>query len=122
IARDAYVLRTNRAEARILTGCDDPASAARELLRLGCRCVVVTLGPLGALVRGEVEHEVAGVAARPGSRGGAGDAFTGVLLGALTSAGYDLAALPAALPAAVEEGARATERWGAVAATRNSMS
>jgi sugar/nucleoside kinase (ribokinase family) len=120
IARDAHLLRTNGAEASILTGRADPDGAARDLLQLGCRCVVVTLGPDGALVRGEVEHQVDGVAARPISTVGAGDAFTGVLVAALTVAGYDLAAVPAALSAAVEEGARATERWGAVAAARDS--
>jgi sugar/nucleoside kinase (ribokinase family) len=45
---------------------------------------------------------------------GAGDAFTGVLLAALTLHEYDAASLVDALPVAVTEGARATERWGAV--------
>ena len=46
---------------------------------------------------------------------GAGDVLTGVLLAALSRGGFDPAALAEALPEAVAEGARATERWGAVA-------
>jgi fructokinase len=38
----------------------------------------------------------------------------GVLLARLALAGFDPPALAAALPEAVAEGARATERWGAV--------
>jgi sugar/nucleoside kinase (ribokinase family) len=45
---------------------------------------------------------------------GAGDAFLGTLLAHLAGGGYDPGVLPQAVTAAVEEGARATERWGAV--------
>ena len=55
-----------------------------------------------------------GVPARVLSTVGAGDCLTGMLVARLTGRGYDPAALAAALPEAVAEGARACERWGAV--------
>jgi len=112
---NALLLRMNRLEAEVLTGFADPEPAARALLDQGAQAVVVTLGAEGALLAGEQELRVPGVPSRARSTVGAGDAFTGVLIAALTRAGYDPASLVEALPLAVEEGARATERWGAVA-------
>jgi fructokinase len=110
----ALLVRTNQQEAEILTGRADPAEAARALLDAGARAVVVTLGAEGALLAGEHERRVPGVPCQVRSTVGAGDALTGVLLAALTRSGYDPASLADALPDAVAEGARATERWGAV--------
>jgi fructokinase len=77
--------------------------------------VVVTLGPDGALLRGGgLDRDVRGVAATPVDTTGAGDAVTGVLLAALARTGFYPAALAATLPDAVQEGARATERYGAL--------
>ena len=115
--RGAFLVKCNRAEARLLTGEDDPARAAEALLAGGAQHVVVTLGADGALLRGAgPAPDVPGVPARPVDATGAGDAVIGVLLARLARAGFYPAALAAALPeAAVEAGARATERWGAVA-------
>jgi fructokinase len=110
----AALLKCNRAEARMLTGRDDPADAA--LLDLGAQSVVVTLGADGALLRGAGGTlDVAGVAASPVDTTGAGDAVSGVLLARLTESGFDPAVLADALPEAVEAAARVTERFGAVA-------
>jgi len=46
---------------------------------------------------------------------GAGDALMGTLLARLGLAGWESEAAAAALEEAVTAGARATERWGAVA-------
>lgn len=111
---DVLLVRTNRAEAAVLTGREDPEEATRVLLDAGARSVVITLGADGALLAGEHACRVAGQPSEVRSTVGAGDALTGVLLAALAQAGYDPAALVEALPLAVAEGARATERWGAV--------
>lgn len=111
---DALLVRCNRSEAELLTGEVDPDRAARALVKAGARLAAVTLGADGALLRGEVSADVPGVAARVLSTVGAGDAFTGVLLARLAQAGFYAPAAAAALPEAVHESARATERWGAV--------
>lgn len=110
----ALLLRANRREAELLTGRGDPAEAARALVELGAQAVVVTLGADGALLAGEHTYQVAGVPSEVRSTVGAGDAFTAVLLVALARGGWESAALVEALPLAVAEGARATERWGAL--------
>ena len=97
-----------------MTGDPDPDRAAEALLVAGARIVVITLGADGALLRGEVRARASGRPARVVSTVGAGDAFTGVLVARLAQAGFDPAAAAAALPEAVRESARATERWGAV--------
>jgi fructokinase len=110
----ALLVRCNREEAELLTGKSDAAAAAQALVASGARMAVVTLGPDGAVLRGEVEADVPGHPARVVSTVGAGDALMGVLLGRLSLSGFDPAAVAAALPEAVEVAARATERWGAV--------
>ena len=110
----AFLVRTNRAEAEAMTGEPDPERASAALLAGGARLVVVTLGAGGALLRGDLESDVPGVRARVRSTVGAGDALMGVLLARLALAGFHVSALAAALPEAVAEAARATERWGAV--------
>jgi len=76
--------------------------------------VVVTQGAQGALVRGELRGEVPGVPARVLSTVGAGDVMTGVLLASLAASGFEPSAVLSALPEAVEQAARACERWGAL--------
>jgi sugar/nucleoside kinase (ribokinase family) len=112
----AFLVKANADEARALTGELEVEAAAASLLAAGAQHVVVTLGADGALLRGGgVDRTVRGVAAAPVDTTGAGDAVTGVLLAALTRTGFYPAALAAMLPDAVAEGARATERYGALA-------
>jgi sugar/nucleoside kinase (ribokinase family) len=110
----ALLVRTNEAEAALITGERDPERAARALVYAGARVPVVTRGAAGAIARGEVEADVGGAPAHVKSTVGAGDAMTGVLIARLAAAGFDPAAVEAALPEAVEESARACERWGAL--------
>jgi fructokinase len=110
----ALLAKLNADEALLLTGESDPARAAEALTRLGCRLALVTLGPRGALLRGEVEADAPGVPASVVDTTGAGDALMGVVLAALVSSGYDPAAAAASLPAAVGCAARTTEHFGAL--------
>lgn len=110
----ALLVRCNRAESELLTGEPDPEAAAEALVAAGARNALVTLGADGALLRGEVTADAAGRPAEVVSTVGAGDALMGVLVGRLTLAEFDPGSLAAALPEAVEESSRATERWGAV--------
>jgi sugar/nucleoside kinase (ribokinase family) len=110
----ALLVRANESEAALMTGNRDPERAAHALVRMGARLVVITLGPGGAILRGELHADVPGVQARVLSTVGAGDVLSGVLLGSLGRAGFDPAAVAAALPSAVAESARACERWGAL--------
>ena len=110
----ALLVRTNRAEAALMTGEDDPERAATALLKAGARFVVITLGPSGAILRGELRADVPGIGARVLSTIGAGDVLMGVLLARLALAGYYPPAAAAALRDAVVEGARACERLGAL--------
>jgi sugar/nucleoside kinase (ribokinase family) len=112
--RGAKLMRCNREEAELLTGESDPEAGARALVAAGAELVVLTLGADGAILRGALEADAAGVPARVVSTVGAGDAVMGVLLARLSQAGYYAPAVAAALPEAMAEGARACERWGAV--------
>jgi fructokinase len=112
----SFLVKCNADEARALTGELEVEAAAASLLAAGAQHVVVTLGADGALLRGGgVDRDVRGVAATPVDTTGAGDAVTGVLLAALARTGFYPAALAAMLPDAMQEGARATERYGAFA-------
>jgi sugar/nucleoside kinase (ribokinase family) len=116
LVKGAFLVKLNAAEARLLSGEDDPVAAAEGLLAAGAQHVVVTLGAAGALVRGGgLKLDVAGAEAQPVSAVGAGDAFMGVVLGRLAGTDFYAPAIAAALPDAVREGARAVERWGALA-------
>jgi sugar/nucleoside kinase (ribokinase family) len=113
----AFLVQCNAREAQALTGEGDPAAAAASLLAGGAQHVVITLGADGALLRGGgLDRDVRGVRATPVDRTGAGAAVTGVLLAGLARTGFYPAALAAMLPDAMEEGARATERYGALGA------
>src|SRR5437763_1843388 len=113
--RGTSLLRTKHAAAAPMTGEPDPARAAAALVDAGARLGVVTLGAEGAVLRGEHEADVPGVPARVRSTVGAGDALMGLLLARAARSGFAPAAVADALPDAVAEAARATERWGAVA-------
>jgi sugar/nucleoside kinase (ribokinase family) len=111
------LVKANAAEARLVTGDEDPARAAEAIAAAGARLAVVTLGPGGALARGAQALDTPGRAARVLSTVGAGDAFLGTLLAGLQRMGWDPGHpdLGEALAEAAEAGARATETWGAVA-------
>ncbi len=111
----ALLVRCNREEAEVLTGEHDPAAAAEALLAGGAQHVVVTLGAAGALLRGGgMRLDVPGVSARTVDTTGAGDTLMGTLLARLAASAFYPATLAAALPEAVERGARATEHFGAL--------
>lgn len=108
------LVRANQQEAALMTGESDPERAALAIAAAGARTVVVTLGPRGAILRGELRADVGGMHAAVISTVGAGDVLTGVLLGRLALGAYDPSAILDALPEAVAAAARACERWGAL--------
>jgi sugar/nucleoside kinase (ribokinase family) len=113
LAREAFCVRTNREEAELLTGEDDPAAAAEALCELGAELAVVTLGADGALMRGAASAEARGVEVDVVSTLGAGDAFMGTLAAGLATVGWDGARAGEALPAAVSASAEVCRIWGA---------
>jgi sugar/nucleoside kinase (ribokinase family) len=110
----ALLVRANAEEATVMTGEDDLERAARALLKAGARMVLITLGPDGAILRGERAVDVAGRPASVLSTIGAGDVLTGVLLARLATSGYYPSAVAASLPEAVVQSSLACERWGAL--------
>ena len=110
----ALLVRANAEEARILTGEDDLERASLALLKAGSRMVVITLGPAGAILRGEMRLDVPGRPAAVLSTIGAGDVLTGVLLARLATSAFYPPALAASLPEAVTQASLACERWGAL--------
>jgi ribokinase len=77
LLKRVHVLTPNEHEARLLSGKNDTRDAARALLRLGCGCVVVTLGARGALVcSSDGEQLVRAPRVRPVDTVGAGDCFS----------------------------------------------
>ncbi|HEY3020492.1 MAG TPA: PfkB family carbohydrate kinase [Solirubrobacteraceae bacterium] len=110
----AFLVKCNRDEAERLSGESDPDRAAAGLLAGGARNVVVTLGAGGAILRGELRADVPGAPAGVVDASGAGDALLGVLVARLGQSRFYPPTLAAALPDAVREAARTTERWGAV--------
>lgn len=114
----AFLVKCNREEARLITGEDDPERAAQGFLAAGVEHVVITLGPDGAMLRERLglRRDVPGRRAEVVDTTGAGDAFMGVLVARLAATNFYASAVAAALPAAVEEGARCCERWGALPA------
>jgi sugar/nucleoside kinase (ribokinase family) len=116
LLKGAFLVKCNQEEARLLSGEEEPEAAAEGLRAAGVEHVVVTRGPAAAVLRGAggLRATIAGRPATPKSTVGAGDAFTGVLLAELAATGFYPPAIAAALPKAIEEGARAVERWGAL--------
>jgi sugar/nucleoside kinase (ribokinase family) len=109
---EAALVRANAAEATALTGERDPERAAARLLTLGARLVAVTLGADGVLLSGEngLRERVHAPVVAVRSVIGAGDAFTGTLLAAVSDGAE---AVCRALPAALRAAARVCESWGA---------
>ena len=113
LARAATVMKLNQAEARLLTGREDPLTAARELAATGPELVVVTAGRGEIVTAGAVEARYRPEPLDPVSPLGAGDAFMGGLAAGLASRGWD----PARAGEVLEEASRAAARvclgWGA---------
>ena len=115
LVRDAFLVKCNGEEARLLTGEQDAERAVDGLLAAGAKHAVVTRGAEGAVVRGGgMKLDVAGVQAHPISTVGAGDVFMGTVIAGLAATNFYPPAIAAAMHDAVVEGARATERWGAL--------
>jgi sugar/nucleoside kinase (ribokinase family) len=113
LCEGAFLVRANREESRLITGRDDAGAAAEELCRLGARLGVVTLGPDGALVRGEAHGHAPGVEVEVVSTMGAGDAFMGTLAAGLAKRGWDASRAVDALPDAVAASSAACTGWAA---------
>ncbi len=110
----SLLVRANLAEAQTISGERDPERAAAALVAAGATLVVLTLGSGGAMLRGSLRSDVAGVECDVVNTAGAGDVLTGTLLAALAGDRFSPTAIAAALPDAVAASARACERWGAV--------
>jgi sugar/nucleoside kinase (ribokinase family) len=110
----ALLVRATAEEAALMTGEEDADRAALALVKAGARMVVITLGPEGALLRGELRLDVDGRPANVLSTIGAGDVLTGVLLARLAGSGYYPPTIAASLPETVTKSALACERWGAL--------
>jgi sugar/nucleoside kinase (ribokinase family) len=110
-----FLVRTNREEAELMTGESAAGAAAEALVAAGARMAIVTRGAEGAVLCGEVRADVPGVPARAVSTVGAGDSLMGIVLARTALGGFQASAVAEALPDAVTEAARTTERWGALA-------
>ncbi len=105
------VLTPNETEAALLSGCDgDPGTLASRLLKIGPRCVVMTLGSSGALVATpDASKHVPAPRVDAVDSTAAGDAFNGALAVGLCE-GMDL---EAAVRFAVKAAAISVTRRGA---------
>ncbi len=110
----ALLVRTNEAEAALMTGEQDPDRAAQALVKAGARMAVITRGERGAILRGAMRADAPGVRAHVVSTIGAGDVLTGMLLARLALTDFYPPAVAAWLPEAVAASAAACERWGAL--------
>ena len=80
LLRLVHTLTPNEHEAAILTGEQSPERAGEQLLKAGCRNVVITLGAKGAmLVDGLGIRRFPAPKVKPVDTVGAGDCFTGWL-------------------------------------------
>ena len=110
------VLTPNQTEAKVLTGRSpdaavDPEEVARDLIRLGVRQVVMTMGDKGALiVTGLSSTQVPAVRMTAVDTTGAGDAFNAGLATALASG----ESLEAAVAFAVVTGGMAVTKEGVI--------
>lgn len=114
LCEGAFCVRANEAEARAITGAEDPGTAAREIAALGARIAIVTRGAAGAVIRGAVEAEEDGIEVEVTSTLGAGDSFMGVLAAGLADAGWNPDRADRALARAVRASAEACTHWGAL--------
>jgi fructokinase len=110
----ALLVRCNEQEAALLTGEEDIERAALALTKAGARLVVITRGARGAILRGRIRADVAGLAVEVRSTVGAGDTFMAFLLSRLALSGFYPPVVAAGLREAVARAAHACERWGAL--------
>jgi len=115
----AHALKPNRDELEAATGHADPVTGARELIDLGARLVVVSLGADGLVVVGRTGPPVRARLPRPlhGNATGAGDAAVAAIAVALADGGGAPDREPdlgAALARRIELARRATA-WSASA-------
>ncbi len=113
LAGASAVVKCNRAEAKLMTGEDDPFDAARALATFGPRLAVVTSGDGPVITAGAVETEHDPPSVEVVSPLGAGDAFMGALAAGLRSLGWDFTRVAEILPDAARAGADACGGWGA---------
>jgi fructokinase len=109
----ALLVRASAEDARLMTGEDDLERASLALRKAGARNVVITDGSGGAILRGKIRLDVAGVPARVVSKIGTADALMATLLARLQVTGFYEPAIAAALKQAMAAAAQACERWGA---------
>jgi ribokinase len=111
LLRQTALLTPNESEALLLTGKHRPSSAARELRKMGCQNVLVTLGADGALlVTADGEQFIKAPKTRAVDTVGAGDCLTG-WLAALLAEGHPL---PVAATVAVRAASVSVTRRGAM--------
>jgi fructokinase len=117
VVEGAFIVRANQDEARAIAGVgpeEGTGAAAERLCELGARIAVVTLGPDGAITRGEAEAQASSPRVEVVSPMGAGDAFMGALAAGLAGREWAPDALADVLPRATEAGAAACRAWGAL--------
>lgn len=82
---DVDIVTPNEEEFRVLAGTDDLDSGAREILSMGPKAVVITLGARGArVVVADDSYSVPAPTVKAVDTTGAGDAFNGALAVALS--------------------------------------
>jgi len=117
LAGRADVVKLSEEDAALLLPGTDPVSVAREILALGPRVVVVTLGAAGAVAVMAPSSEVLRVRAGQGAAVvdtvGAGDAFMAGLVDALHDTDLDSQAVARALDRGTAVARRSCERPGA---------
>lgn len=85
------LLKVSDDEVELLTDCADPQSGAEKLVKLGLRCVVVTIGNQGALVATkDGSTMVPGFPVKALDTTGAGDSFWGGFLTRISENGKSL--------------------------------
>ena len=88
VVPQADLLKVNDDELRLLTGCDNLETGTRQLLALGPRLIVVTLGPDGSYFRiAEGGDRVAPFRVEAVDAVGCGDAFIAAVLCRLVKGG-----------------------------------
>ena len=111
----SFLVRANRDEATAITGVPDPRGAAAQLVAMGAKLAVVTLGVEGAVMRGAADAELPAAEVDVVSTLGAGDAFMGTLVGGLAVRDWDASRGGEALGPALDAAADACTRWSALA-------
>jgi sugar/nucleoside kinase (ribokinase family) len=91
----ALLVCAGRSDAELMTGEGNPERAALALVKAGARLALITLGPDGAMLRGELRSDVESVEADASER------VTGALVGRLALSDFYPPVVAAALAQAV---------------------